>query len=89
MTILSEFIQITAEVIIWSALFILGGILLILLLTSLFSTIGINANSFIMNNIVTLGLCAAPYISLIVLERIDKNQQPRSKLPRYEDNSLE
>ncbi len=69
---LSEFMKITAETIIWSTLFILGGVVLVLLLTSLFSTIGINANSFILNNVVTLGLCAAPFVSLLVLERIEK-----------------
>ena len=68
----SDFVQSTAETIIWSTLCMLGGMILVLLSINLFETIGINANKFYINNIATLGLCAAPFISLIVIEIFTK-----------------
>jgi hypothetical protein len=69
---LSAFLEITGEVIVWATLFILGGIVIVILSLSLFDTIGINAHDFYMNNIVTLGLTASPFISLLVIENIKK-----------------
>ena len=71
-SLLSKFIQVTGETIIWSTLLILGGVVLVFLSINLFETIGIAANKFYINNIVTLGLCAIPFISLIVIEMFGK-----------------
>ena len=69
--LLSEFIQVTGDTIIWSTLFIFGGIVLVFLSINLFETIGIDADRFYVNNIVTLGLCATPFVSLLVMEKFD------------------
>ena len=72
--LLSDFILITGETIIWSILFTIGGAVLVFLSINLFKTIGIDADKFYINNIVTLGLCAAPFISLLVMEMFDKTK---------------
>jgi len=68
----SDFIQRTAETILWSTLCGIGGMVLILLSINLLKTIGIDAEDFYMSNIATLGVSALPFISLIVIERFDK-----------------
>jgi len=68
----SDFIQRTAETILWSTLCGIGGMVLILLSMNLLKTIGIDAEDFYMSNIATLGVSALPFISLIVIERFDK-----------------
>lgn len=72
--LLSDFILVTGETIIWSILFTIGGAVLVFLSINLFKTIGIDADKFYINNIVTLGLCAAPFISLLVMEMFDKTK---------------
>lgn len=69
---ISEFVLITGETIIWSTLFSLGGAVLVFLSINLFDTIGIDADKFYVNNIVTLGLCAAPFVSLAVMDIFDR-----------------
>jgi len=68
----SDFIQRTAETVLWSTLCGLGGMVLILLSINLMKTIGIDAEEFYMRNIATLGVCAVPFISLVIIERFDK-----------------
>lgn len=64
----ADFIQLTAETILWSTLCGIGGMVLILLSMNLLKTIGIDAEKFYMSNIATLGASALPFISLIIIE---------------------
>lgn len=68
----SDFIQRTAETILWSALCGMGMMALALLSINLLKTIGIDAEDFYMSNIATLGVSALPFVSLIVIERFGK-----------------
>lgn len=68
----SDFIQTTAETMLWFVLCGLGGMVLILLSINLLKTIGMDAEKFYMRNIATLGISAAPFISLLVIERFNK-----------------
>jgi len=61
------FIDKCGEVIIWSTIFIIGGAVIVLLSVGLFNAIGISAHNFYLENIVTLGVTAAPFISLLVI----------------------
>lgn len=68
----ADFIQRTAEAILWSILCGVGGLVLVFLSISLMKTIGIDAEKFYMSTIATLGLSALPFISLVVIERFEK-----------------
>jgi len=61
------FIEKCGEVIIWSTIFIIGGAVIVLLSVGLFSAIGVSAQNFYFENIVTLGVTAAPFVSLLVI----------------------
>jgi hypothetical protein len=66
------FLETTGETIVWSTLFIIGGAVIVVLSLSLFNAINVNANTFYENNIVTLGLVASPFVSLLVIDNFDK-----------------
>jgi len=62
------FIEKTGDVIVCSTIFIAGGIVIVGVSLALFNTIGIDAWDFYLKNIVTLGLLASPFVSLLVIE---------------------
>jgi hypothetical protein len=64
----NAFLEKCGEIIIWSTIFIIGGSVVVLLSISLFSAIGIRAEDFYLKNIVTLGLVASPFVSLLVID---------------------
>ena len=66
------FIEQFGEIIIWSTIFIIGGIVIVSLSLALFSAIKINAYKFYSENIVTLGLVASPFVSLLVINNSNK-----------------
>jgi hypothetical protein len=66
------FLETTGETIVWSTLFIIGGAVIVALSLSLFRAININADNFYVNNIVTLGLVASPFVSLLVIDIFDR-----------------
>jgi uncharacterized protein YciI len=68
------FVALTGDVVVLSALLLLGGLVLIGLAFMLFGTIRSDEAmfEFIARNFVTLGLCAAPFVSLRVLERFPR-----------------
>ncbi|MDR2545959.1 MAG: DUF4153 domain-containing protein [Lachnospiraceae bacterium] len=68
------FIEKCGEVIIWSTIFIIGGIVIVGLSIALFYAIGIEAYGFYFSNIVTLGVVASPFISLLVIEKNSKTK---------------
>lgn len=74
-----SFVALTGDVAVLSALLLLGGVVLVGVAFMLFGTIrGDEAMfEFIARNFVTLGLCAAPFVSLRVLERFPKLQLSR------------
>jgi hypothetical protein len=62
------FLEKCGETIIWSTIFIIGGIVIVGLSLALFDAIGIRAEVFYLENIVTLGLVASPFVSLLVID---------------------
>jgi len=66
------FLEKCGEIIIWSTIFIIGGIVIVGLSITLFNTIKINTGNFYLKNIVTLGMIAAPFVSLLVIENNNK-----------------
>ncbi|GHV65021.1 hypothetical protein AGMMS49587_18560 [Spirochaetia bacterium] len=66
------FIEKTGETIIWSTMFIIGGGIIVGLSLALFNAIKINADDFYYENIMTLGLAASPFVSLLVIESINR-----------------
>ncbi len=65
---LARFVRLSGEVVIWFVLFMLGGAVLVALSIALFDIVGIDAAHFYIENIVTLGVCAAPFVALAVIE---------------------
>jgi hypothetical protein len=68
------FIEKTGETIVWSIIFVTGGAVVVTLSVALFDSININAGHFYYTNIVTLGLVASPFVSLLVIENNDKSK---------------
>jgi len=68
----TSFLEKFGETIIWSSIFIIGGIILVLLSYFLFDAIGIDASDFYYYNIATLGLVASPFVSLLVIDNFNK-----------------
>jgi len=68
----TSFLEKFGETVIWSTIFIIGGIILVILSYFLFDAIGIDAGDFYYNNIVTLGLVASPFVSLLVIDNFNK-----------------
>jgi hypothetical protein len=64
----SGFLEKVGETIVWSTIFILGGAIIVGLSLALFSAIKIDAYQFYYKNIVTLGLTASPFVSLLVID---------------------
>jgi hypothetical protein len=62
------FLEKCGEVIIWSTIFIIGGSVIVGLSLALFSAINIDAGNFYYKNIVSLGLVASPFVSLLVID---------------------
>lgn len=62
------FLEKNGEVVIWSTMFIIGGVIVVSLSFALFEAINISPYRFYLENIVTLGLVAAPFVSLLVIE---------------------
>jgi hypothetical protein len=62
------------ETIVWSTIFVIGGVVIVGLSLALFNTININAADFYFNNIITLGLTASPFVSLLVIDNNDKTK---------------
>ncbi|GMO58278.1 MAG: DUF4153 domain-containing protein [Treponemataceae bacterium] len=69
---LGEFIVLSGEVIIWSTLFLLGGVVVVWLSGKLFDSIGIDVWLFYAKNVITLGVVASPFVSLLVIEKLHK-----------------
>jgi hypothetical protein len=67
----SGFLGIVGETIVWSAIFLLGGSVVVGLSLGLFSAINVNASEFYLKNIVTLGIVASPFVSLLVIDAIN------------------
>jgi hypothetical protein len=65
-------IEKTGETIIWSTMFIIGGGVIVGLSLALFNAIKIDASGFYEKNIMTLGLAASPFVSLLVIESINR-----------------
>jgi hypothetical protein len=68
----STFLEKFGETMVWSAIFITGGSVVVLLSLGLFHAINIDANDFYEENIVTLGLVASPFVSLLVIDKFNK-----------------
>jgi hypothetical protein len=68
----SAFLEKCGEIIIWSTLFLIGGIIIIFLSLSLFEAIDVEVSGFYAKNIVPLGLVAAPFVSLLVIDNFNK-----------------
>jgi hypothetical protein len=68
----SPFLEKIGETIVWSTIFIIGGSVIVGLSMALFNAININADDFYFKNIVTFGLVASPFVSLLVIDNIDK-----------------
>jgi hypothetical protein len=66
------FLETIGEIIVWSVLFLLCGAVIVMLSVALFRAINIDASDFYVENIVTLGLVASPFVSLLVIERFNK-----------------
>jgi hypothetical protein len=66
------FLETTGETIVWSTLFMIGGAAIVILSLALFKAINIDAGKFYEKNIVTLGLAAAPFVSLLVIETVSR-----------------
>jgi hypothetical protein len=62
------FLEKCGETIVWSTIFIIGGGIIVGLSVSLFNAIGIRADEFYLVNIIPLGLVAAPFISLLLID---------------------
>jgi hypothetical protein len=62
------FLEKCGELIVWSTIFIIGGSVIVGLSILLFNAIGIKSERFYEENIVTLGLVASPFISLLVID---------------------
>ncbi|MDR0321540.1 MAG: DUF4153 domain-containing protein [Treponema sp.] len=62
------FLEKCGETIVWSTIFIIGGAVIVGLSLALFNAIGIDAKDFYFKNIIALGLAAAPFVSLLVIE---------------------
>jgi len=67
-----SFLEKTGETLIWSTIFIIGGGVVVVLFIALFNAIKIDAFNFYRANIITLGLTAAPFVSLLVVENYSK-----------------
>jgi hypothetical protein len=57
------------EIIVWSTILILGHSVITMLLAALFHAIKVDAYEFIYLNIMTLGFTAAPFVSLLIIEK--------------------
>jgi hypothetical protein len=68
----TPFLEKCGETIIWSTIFIIGGIVIVFLSWKLFEAIRIDVWDFYLKNIVTLGLVASPFVSLLVIDNIKK-----------------
>jgi hypothetical protein len=68
----TPFLEKCGETIIWSTIFIIGGAVIVGLSLLLFNAIKIEAEDFYFKNIVTLGLVASPFVSLLVIDNIKK-----------------
>ena len=68
----NAFLEKCGETIVWSAILIAGGVVMIFLLVSLFNSIKINASGFIYENIMTLWFAASPFLSLLIIDRFKK-----------------
>ena len=67
-----SFLELFGEIIIWSTVFIVGGTVIVALSLALFGAIKINAEDFYFENIVPLGLVAAPFVSLLIINNSNK-----------------
>ena len=70
--IYSAFLEKCGEVIIWSTIFLIGGSIVVLLSLGLFEAINVDVDNFYYKNIVTLGLVASPFVSLLVIDKFNK-----------------
>jgi len=68
------FLEKCGEMIIWSTIFIIGGMVIVGLSIALFNAIDIDSWEFYAKNIVTLGLVASPFISLLVIENNNRTK---------------
>ena len=68
----SAFLEVFGETIVWSTIFLLGGATIVGLTYSLFWAINVDVMEFSMENIITLGLVACPFVSLLVIEKFNK-----------------
>jgi len=68
----NAFIEKTGETIIWSTIFFLGWMVIVFLSMYLFHAINVNVEDFYYKNIVTLGLVASPFVSLLIIEKFNK-----------------
>jgi len=66
------FLEKCGEIIIWSTIFLIGGIIVVFLSLNLFEAIKVEADNFYAKNIVTLGLVASPFVSLLVIDKFNK-----------------
>jgi len=66
------FLEKCGEIIVWSTMFIIGGMVIVGLSIALFNAIIIDTQAFYMKNIATLGVAASPFISLLVIENYNK-----------------
>jgi hypothetical protein len=70
----SAFLEIFGETVVWSIIFLLGGIIVVVLSYSLFQAIDVDIVDFVENYVITLGLVACPFVALLVAEKIRKTK---------------
>jgi hypothetical protein len=68
----SAFLEIFGEIVVWSIIFLLGGIIIVVLSYSLFQAIDVDIVDFLDQYAITLGLVACPFVALLVTEKIKK-----------------
>lgn len=68
----TAFLEKFGETVVWSTIFIIGGTVIVWLSATLFEAIDIDASEFYIKYIITLGLVASPFVSLLVIENINK-----------------
>ena len=68
----TTFLEKCGEIIIWSTIFIIGGMVIVGLSIALFNAIKIDAGEFYLKNIATIGIVASPFVSLLVIENTNK-----------------
>ena len=67
---MAQFVRLSGEVLVWFTLFMLGGAVLTALSIGLFEIVGVKAEVFYIQNIATLGACAAPFAALLTVARL-------------------